>query len=63
MVPGIYLMTRRYEFHSLYYSIILIFLGSLQQSFKCLIFDFTFLILTLFIIAAVYDDDAGPFAV
>jgi hydrogenase-4 membrane subunit HyfE len=55
MVTGISLMTRRYEIQSLYYAIILI-LSSKQQSAQYLRFDFSCLILTLFIITALYDN-------
>jgi len=40
MVPDVYVWTIRYEFQSLHYAIILIFLCSKQQSTQFLRFEF-----------------------
>ena len=60
MVPYVYLATRRYEFRSLYYGTILIFLGCKQQSTQYLRFEIELLNTdTIFIIAAVFDTDGS----
>jgi hypothetical protein len=58
MVPDVYLTKRRYEFQSLYYAIILIFLCSKQQSTHILRYEFQHLYTDrIFIIAAVFDTE------
>jgi len=62
MVPDVYVTTRRYEFQSLYYAIIFIFLSSKQQSTQFLRFQFHLLNTDkIFITAAVFDTDVISF--